>query len=67
MNETIQQTKRIGGSLMVRIPKDIVALVGIREGEYVKVGLEKLRKDYFGTAHNLTAFTKEDRMRSKHE
>jgi antitoxin component of MazEF toxin-antitoxin module len=67
MTETIQQTKKIGGSLMVRIPKELVTLQGIREGEYVQISVQKMRKDHFGTIPKLIPFTKEDRLHSKHE
>jgi hypothetical protein len=68
MAETIQRAKKIGGSLMVRIPKDIVAMENIQPGEAVRVDFEKLRKDWFGAFPGLKPFKKEeDRFRFRHE
>ena len=66
--ETIQTAKKIGGSLMIRIPKDIVENQSIKPGEKVKVDIKKLRKDWFGTVPGLKPFDKNvDRARSKYE
>ena len=51
---------------MVRIPKDIAVHQGIREGEYVKVQVQKVRKDYFGVVPPLSPFTKEDRLQGRY-
>ncbi len=68
MAETIQRAKRIGGSLMVRIPKDIVELEAIHEGESVQLEIKKMRKDWFGAFPGLKPWNKAvDRMKSKHE
>ena len=68
MAETIQRTKKIGGSLMVRIPKDIVELESIHEGEAVQLQIKKIRKDWFGSVPDFTPWNKEtDRARSKYE
>ena len=65
---TIQRTKRIGGSLMVRIPKDIVELEHIHAGESIELGIKKMRKDWFGVTPGLKPFRREeDRMQSKYE
>jgi len=66
--QTIQKTKKIGGSLMVRIPKEIVDLEAIHEGEAVHIEIKKLRKDWFGACKGIGPFNKEtDRARSKYE
>ncbi len=68
MAETIQRAKRIGGSLMVRIPKDIVEFEAIHEGESVQLTIKKMRKDWFGCTPQLQLWNKEvDRARSKYE
>ncbi|HLC85252.1 MAG TPA: AbrB/MazE/SpoVT family DNA-binding domain-containing protein [Candidatus Nanoarchaeia archaeon] len=67
MVQTIQRVKKIGGSLMVRIPKDLVQMEHIQAGESLELDIRKLRKDYFGAFPGLKPFTKEDRMRSKYE
>ena len=67
MIETTQITKRVGGSLMIRIPKEILDIEGIREGEVVKVKIEKVRKDWFGAFPGLKPFQKEDRFKFRDE
>lgn len=67
MATTIQQAKRVGGSLMVRIPADIVSKEGIREGEDVEIEVRKVKKSYFGAFPKVGPFRKEDRARSKYD
>jgi len=48
MTEKITFTRRItrtGGQLVVSIPKDVVEAYGIQLGEYVRVTLERVRKE----------------------
>lgn len=66
--ETIQRAKKIGGSLMVRIPKDIVDAENILPGEDLVIGVRKVRKDWFGAFPGLKPFKKEeDRFRFRYE
>jgi len=68
MTLTIQRAKRVGGSLMVRIPKEIVELENIREAEAVQVDIQKARRSFFGISRGLKPYNKkEDRARSKYE
>jgi antitoxin component of MazEF toxin-antitoxin module len=59
MSEIIQRAKKIGGSLMVRIPKDVADREGIHAGEDVRLTLTKARKDWFGAFPGLKPFDKE--------
>lgn len=67
MTQVIQRTKKIGGSLMIRIPKEVVDIEHIHEGEPVQVEIQKIRKDWFGAFPSLKPFTKEDRMHSHYD
>lgn len=68
MTETIQRARKVGGSIMVRIPKEIVEIEGIKEGETLQVDIKKLKKDFFGITPGLLPFNKAtDRMRFKYE
>ena len=68
MTETIQRAKKIGGSLMVRIPKDIVEHEHIQPGEAVKITIQKVRKDWFGAFKTLKPWNKqEDRFGFRYE
>jgi len=61
------QAKKVGGSLMVRIPAEVAAQEGIKEGDNVDLVFHKARKSWFGAFPKVGPFTKEDRLRSKHE
>ena len=53
---------------MVRIPKEVVELEHIEEGEFIQIDIQKPRKDWFGAFPQLKPWNKEtDRMRSKYE
>lgn len=58
--KTITRTRKIGGSLVVTIPKEIVKEEGIREGEIVEIEVEKVKKSAFGILKGMRSFTKED-------
>jgi antitoxin component of MazEF toxin-antitoxin module len=60
MEEAVVRARKLGGSLVVTIPKDIVEDEGIKEGEALKLTIEKVRKDWFGAFKGLGPFTKED-------
>ena len=47
---------------MVTIPKEIVREEGLREGEAVKILVEKVKKDYFGILKGMRPFSKEDEI-----
>ena len=68
MTETIQKVKRVCGSLMIRIPKEIVEIEKIREGEAIKMKIEKVKKSLLGAFPDIKPYKKEeDRARSKYE
>mgnify|MGYP001574007585 CR=1 FL=1 len=48
MVEAISKVRSVGGSLMVRIPKDLAKLESIQDGQLVKIKVKKLRKSFFG-------------------
>jgi antitoxin component of MazEF toxin-antitoxin module len=62
MEETIVRARKLGGSLVVTIPKEIAMQEGIVEGEAVKLRIKKVRKDWFGAFKGLGPFTKEDEL-----
>lgn len=65
---TVVHAKKIGGSLMVRIPKDVANEQGIHEGEAVDLTVKKIRTDWFGAFPQLKPFNKkEDRFWSEHD
>ncbi|MEK6936554.1 MAG: hypothetical protein AABW58_00620 [Nanoarchaeota archaeon] len=59
--ESITKLRKIGGSLVATIPKNIVELEGLNEGQAVKIKVEKVKKSFFGAAKGIGSFTKEDK------
>lgn len=53
MTETVQYARKVGGSLMVTIPKEVAELEGIHPGEMVKLNVEKIKKDWFGVCKGI--------------
>lgn len=68
MTQLIQRTKKIGGSLMVRVPKDVAEIEHIQQGEAVQIEIKKIRQDWFGACKGIGPYNKEtNRARSKYE
>ena len=56
------KARKLGGSLVVRIPKEIVENEGIAAGETVSISVKRVRKDWFGSLPDLSPMTKEDKL-----
>ena len=63
--EALARTRRIGGSIVVTLPREVVKTEGISEGELVEIKVKKKRRDYFGALKGIGSFTKEDRMKDR--
>ena len=61
----IAKTRRIGGSIVVTIPIEVVKIEDINEDEWIEVEVKKHKKDYFGALKEIGKFTKEDRMQDR--
>lgn len=59
---TMAKTRKVGGSLVVTLPKELVESKKIKEGEIVEVNVKKVRKDGFGVLKGLTPFTAKDEL-----
>ena len=62
MTKALTKARRVGGSIMVRIPKEVVEQEDIKEGEMVEVEVRKAKKDWFGATPDLPPFTHEDEL-----
>jgi antitoxin component of MazEF toxin-antitoxin module len=60
MARTVVKTRKIGGSLMVTIPKEVVEQEDIREGELLELEVRKARRSWFGATPGIRPFTHED-------
>jgi len=59
---SLAKTRKVGGSLVVTLPKELVENKKIREGEIVEIMVKKVRKDGFGVFKGLTPFTVKDEL-----
>ena len=60
--QVIVKTKKIGGSIMARIPKDVVMELGIKDNEDLELDVKKRKKSYFGAMKGIGPFTEKDRF-----
>ncbi|MEM3677837.1 MAG: AbrB/MazE/SpoVT family DNA-binding domain-containing protein [Candidatus Bathyarchaeia archaeon] len=56
------KTRKVGGSLVVTLPKELVESKKIREGEIVEITVKKVMKDGFGVLKDLPPFTAKDEL-----
>jgi len=61
----ITKTRKLGGSLIVTIPKPVVEEQGLVPNQLVKIEIYKLEKSGFGLFKNGGPFTKEDKLRGQ--
>jgi antitoxin component of MazEF toxin-antitoxin module len=63
MVRVLARTRKVGGSIIVSIPKQAIEQEGIREeGELIELEVRKARKDWFAATKEVGHFTKEDEL-----
>jgi hypothetical protein len=60
----LTKTRKVGGSIVVTLPKELVDTQKIRENEYVEITVKKCRKDGFGLFKGMAPFTVEDELKA---
>jgi hypothetical protein len=60
----LTKTRKVGGSLVVTLPKELVETQKIKENEYVEITVKKCRKDGFGVFKGMEPFTVEDELKT---
>lgn len=58
--KTVTRMRKVGGSLVVTLPKEIVKEEGLHEGEIVVIDIEKAKKSAFGILRGMRSFTRKD-------
>ncbi|MEM3439998.1 MAG: AbrB/MazE/SpoVT family DNA-binding domain-containing protein [Candidatus Bathyarchaeia archaeon] len=61
------RARRVGGSLVVTLPKELVEGEGIKEGEILRIRVEKVKRDGFGILRNLSPFAPQDELAAHEE
>ena len=64
MSECLAKTRKVGGSLVVTLPKELVENKKIKEGEIIQISVKKLRKEGFGILEGVGPFTAEDELKT---
>ena len=65
--EVVAKTRKVGGSLMISIPKAVVEKEDLKSDQLVKVRIEPVLKSGFGIVRDLPSFKKSDRFRGQLE
>jgi len=60
--ETLVKARRVGGSLMVRIPPEVIELEHILPEELLRIDISKAKQDWFGKFKGIGRFTSEDEL-----
>ena len=63
--QIITRTRKVGGSLMVTVPKEIVEKEGLLEDQLVTIEVKKIRQSGFGIAAGIGSFTREDKFKGQ--
>jgi len=59
---SLVKARKVGGSLVVTLPKELVESKKVKEGEILEITVKKVKKDGFGVFKGMTSFTVEDEL-----
>ncbi len=60
--EVLTKLRKVGGSVMARIPKELPEEENFRLGETVKLEVKKIKKSAFGLSKGMKSFTHKERQ-----
>jgi antitoxin component of MazEF toxin-antitoxin module len=63
----LAKTRKVGGSIVVTLPKELVETQNIKENQCVEITVKKCRKNGFGMFKSMSQFTEEDEMKGQLE
>jgi len=63
----LTKTRKVGGSIVVTLPKELVETQKIKENQYVEITVKKCRKNGFGILKGMKPFTVEDELKGQLE
>ncbi len=64
MVKALAKTRKVGGSIVVTLPNELVQTQKIKENEFVEITVKKCRKDGFGIFKGMSPFTVEDELKT---
>ena len=59
----VTRVRKVGGSLVVTIPREVVEAEDVKPGELVNIEVHKAKKSFFGIARGIGPFTPDDEMK----
>ncbi len=65
--EVLTKLRKVGGSVMARIPKEVLEQESLHEGDIVKLEIKKTKISGFGIFKGMRSFTKEDEFEGQLE
>ena len=65
--EVLTKLRKVGGSVMARIPREVLEHESLYAGETVKIEIKKVRKSAFGSLKGMRSFTKDDEFKGQLE
>ena len=61
--EVLTKLRKVGGSVMARIPKEVLEQESLHPGETVKLEVKKVKMSGFGIFKGMKSFTSEERKK----
>jgi hypothetical protein len=65
--KALAKTRKVGGSIVVTLPKELVQMQRIKAGECVEITVKKCRINGFGILKGVGPFTIEDELKGQLE
>lgn len=65
--EVLTKLRRVGGSVMARIPKEVLEQESLQPGETIRLEVKKVKKSAFGSLKGMRSFTAEDKFKGQLE
>lgn len=62
MNTTITETRQVGGSLMVAIPKSLRKAMGLEKNQLVEIEIRAVKPSFFGKFKGIGKLSAGDRL-----
>ena len=60
--KTLTKTRAVEGSLVITIPRGIVEIEELKEGDVVELDVHKTKKSFFGIAKGIGSFASKDEL-----
>ena len=65
--EVLTKLRKVGGSVMARIPKEVLEQESLHVGDTIKLDVKKAKISGFGIFKGMRSFTKEDEFKGQLE